>query len=395
MQTIFPEQPLSHNHRITADMSTPPSQPVPEIDDGSKPHLSYKCLLNQHTQKLRNPPPVYQTQNEGSDHLPRFRSTVWLDGVSYTSSSTFQQRKMAEMDVSKVAYMDITQKAKTEALDFIREDKLFCKSIMAEFAAKKNIGKPIYTTTQLEGSVPVFCSNLLFNGVTYPGDNGKSKKQAEQLVARSVIIKFLDSEDGNDMAAVVNCKLRQYHEMNKVLEIKTVQNGSNVLGAETGIGHDFTLTGSGTCTMVSSSVALESSLGQGTMLPTTSLSAGSPQPIIPQLSVEPVTLAAPIIIQPPTPPVSTISIVPEPSTSQVPVEPIKPSAEPLVLNPVQCTPVVSVPLVKIPTIDASNGIQQPMPEASCGQALVGETSNKRQHQKNKKNARKKRRADAQ
>ncbi|MFS7905691.1 putative double-stranded RNA-binding domain-containing protein [Helianthus anomalus] len=77
--------------------------------------------LQRVVQKLRKPPPVYQTQNEGSDHNPRFRSTVSVDGVSYTSSSTYQLRKVAELDVSRIAYTAITQKEKTEALQFIQQ----------------------------------------------------------------------------------------------------------------------------------------------------------------------------------------------------------------------------------------------------------------------------------
>ncbi|XP_076950875.1 uncharacterized protein LOC143623992 [Bidens hawaiensis] len=150
-----------------------------------------------------------------------FRSTVWVDGVSYTSSNTFRQRKNAEMDASRVAYIAIMQKDKTDALNFIREDKLFCKSVMAEYAAKKNIGRPVYETSQPEAPLPVFRSNLVFNGDTYPGDSAKSKKEAEQLVARSVIISFLASESGTDMADVVNSKFRQYQQ------ISNVQVGSN------------------------------------------------------------------------------------------------------------------------------------------------------------------------
>lgn len=88
---------------------------------GLKPHLFYKCLLNEHAQKQRKLPPVYNTQNEGFGHMPKFRSTVMFDGVSYTSTNTFQQRKMAEMDVSRIAYITITQKFKSDALQFIRE----------------------------------------------------------------------------------------------------------------------------------------------------------------------------------------------------------------------------------------------------------------------------------
>ncbi|GKF14032.1 hypothetical protein Tco_0055494, partial [Tanacetum coccineum] len=50
--------------------------------------------------------------NEGFAHIPKFRSTVFFDGVTYTSSKTFQQLKIAEMDASRIAYFAIKQKSK-------------------------------------------------------------------------------------------------------------------------------------------------------------------------------------------------------------------------------------------------------------------------------------------
>ncbi|KAK1433203.1 hypothetical protein QVD17_10111 [Tagetes erecta] len=432
METLLPAQPLPKNYQSIGLTSIPASQPPPEnahcsshpIAAGSKPHMLYKCLLIQLTQKLKKQPPLYRTQNEGSDHIPRFRSTVCVDGVSYTSSSTFKQRKMSEMDVSKVAYIAVTEKAKTDALHFIQEDKISCKAIMAEFAAKKNVRRPIYETAQLEAAIPVFRSNMLFNGVSYVGDNGKNKKESEQLVARSVIIKYLDSEYGLDMAIIVNCKLRQCHEMNKVQEI------NSVLQAQAGVGHNFAVTESRTNIIAESSAASESSLVQGTLVPATV----TPQPIIPQLSVQPITPAAPVVIQPPTqqlstgpinpavplviqPPTPQVStepinpaayVVTQPPTSQISVEPIKEVVEPLGLTPVPC-PVVnysSSPVVLVPKVESqatnlsSNVIQQPKTEPSPAQApeyipLMGETSNRKRSKKNKKNARKKMRPDAQ
>jgi len=50
-----------------------------------------------------------------------------------------------------------------------------------------NLEMPNYRTIQPQGAVPVFVSSLAFNGVTYTGDVGKSKKEAEQLAARAAI----------------------------------------------------------------------------------------------------------------------------------------------------------------------------------------------------------------
>lgn len=87
---------------------------------GEKPQL-YKRLLNEYAQKLWKQPPVYQTRNEGSGHEPRFRSTVWADGVSYTSPDTFKQRKTAEADATRIALFATMHKLKNEALRLVHE----------------------------------------------------------------------------------------------------------------------------------------------------------------------------------------------------------------------------------------------------------------------------------
>ncbi|KAL4590342.1 hypothetical protein LXL04_003271 [Taraxacum kok-saghyz] len=44
---------------------------------------------------------------------------------------------------------------------------------------------PTYETTESYSPIPVFRSSLVFNGVSYSGDKCKSKKEAEQSVARA------------------------------------------------------------------------------------------------------------------------------------------------------------------------------------------------------------------
>ncbi|GJR36879.1 hypothetical protein Tco_1212563 [Tanacetum coccineum] len=77
--------------------------------------------------------------------------------------------------------------------------------------------------------IPVFRSSVLFNGVNYQGDDCKSKKKAEQLVARVVILSCLDSESGNDIVDIINCKLSPLVELNKVHEINSVHKVTNVV----------------------------------------------------------------------------------------------------------------------------------------------------------------------
>ena len=54
-----------------------------------------------------------------------------------------------------------------------------------------NLEPPTYNTIQQEALLPVFTSSLVFNGVSYTGEAGKNKKEAEQLAARAVIVSLL------------------------------------------------------------------------------------------------------------------------------------------------------------------------------------------------------------
>lgn len=72
-----------------------------------------------------------------------------------------------------------------------KQDTVFCKSILNEFASKMQLQKPIYNTWQPQGLLPVFLSSLIFNGITYTGEIGRTKKEAEQLAARAVILSLM------------------------------------------------------------------------------------------------------------------------------------------------------------------------------------------------------------
>lgn len=74
---------------------------------------------------------------------------------------------------------------------FLLQDTTFCKSILNEYAVKMHLDKPAYNTIQPGGLIPVFVSSLVFNGVSYTGDKGRNKKEAEQLAARAIILSIL------------------------------------------------------------------------------------------------------------------------------------------------------------------------------------------------------------
>lgn len=81
---------------------------------GLPEQLMYKNRLQEYAQRSAIQLPMYKTVNEGSQHAPKFRSTVVVDGQIYTSPNTFLQRKIAEQDVSKLALEHISKKIKDE-----------------------------------------------------------------------------------------------------------------------------------------------------------------------------------------------------------------------------------------------------------------------------------------
>ncbi|KAI3430037.1 uncharacterized protein J3R85_008315, partial [Psidium guajava] len=195
--------PTSTQDSEQTQVSCPPPV-VPE-------HMMYKNRLQEYTQKLMVHFPIYNTINEGSQHAPKYRSTVFVDGKSFTSPDTFPQKKEAEQNVAQIALNLLSQKMKDEGCPLIHEDAIFCKSILNEYAAKMNLEMPNYTTIQPQGAVPVFASSLVFNGVTYTGDVGKSKKEAEQLAARAAIQSlYADSESKMVLLRTIKSKCKLY-----------------------------------------------------------------------------------------------------------------------------------------------------------------------------------------
>ncbi|XP_039043386.1 double-stranded RNA-binding protein 4-like isoform X2 [Hibiscus syriacus] len=185
--------------------------------------LMYKNRLQEFTQRSSIQLPVYQTFNEGPMHAPKFRSTVLVDGVTYTSESTFSNIKAAEQDVAKHALECISKKLKDEGCSLDQVDIMLCKSILNEFVVKTNLELPAYTTIQSEGLPPVFVSTLVLNGATYRGETGRTKKEAEQLAARAVIQSLLvDDRYVIVVSEIIRSKTKLQNASNKVKDSNIV-----------------------------------------------------------------------------------------------------------------------------------------------------------------------------
>lgn len=88
-------------------------------------HVSGPAMYKNHLQEFSlrsgNEFPVYQTINEGVLHTPKFRSTVRVAGMTYTSKSTFPQKKAAEQDVARLALESILEKTRKDGPSLVSE----------------------------------------------------------------------------------------------------------------------------------------------------------------------------------------------------------------------------------------------------------------------------------
>ncbi|XP_057760891.1 double-stranded RNA-binding protein 4-like [Arachis stenosperma] len=155
----------------------------------------HKNKLQEYLQKSGFPLPVYLTDNEGFAHAPKFRSTVVVNGREFKSRLTYSHRKEAEQDAAELALKIIIHDTNNIEECTVLPDLIYCKSILNEYAVRKNIGSPQYTTTQKSELHPVFISTLVFNGRIYTGQVGKSKKEAEQLAAFITIQSLLGTSN--------------------------------------------------------------------------------------------------------------------------------------------------------------------------------------------------------
>ncbi|KAJ1380642.1 Double-stranded RNA-binding domain [Sesbania bispinosa] len=134
-------------------------------------------------------------------------STVLVNGKEYKSRLTYPHRKEAEQEAAELALKSISDDIKNEECTIL-PDLMYCKSILNEYAVKRNLKIPQYITTQ-EGKLhPVFVSTLVFNGKSYTGKVGKSKKEAEQLAAFATVQSLLESNSCGYLHHIIKSKTK-------------------------------------------------------------------------------------------------------------------------------------------------------------------------------------------
>lgn len=232
-----PVAPVDNQAPVVSDDNQAQVTPAqPQLEAPSKPAVpQYKNYLQQYTQKEGLPLPVYQTAFDGALHSPQFRSTVVVNGASYTSSNVFPTRKAAEMDAARIALLSVLQEEDNCSID--QEELNFCKAILKEYADKINAEIPDYKTEKGDGLG--FTSSLTFNGKQYVGDEGRNKKESQHLAARAVIMSILDSDARGVISKIIKSKKKMLcpakgkvnnpcnaQDVGKLVGIQTISNVS-------------------------------------------------------------------------------------------------------------------------------------------------------------------------
>ncbi|KAL6507477.1 hypothetical protein OROGR_023672 [Orobanche gracilis] len=88
-----------------------------------------------------------------------------------------------------------------------------------------NRSAPTYTTNKTK-----FVSSLQFDGVTYTGQAGETKEEAEQFAACAAVQSILGSESSTTMFEIVKSKFKLYDALKKVKDSPNVVQDGNVPG---------------------------------------------------------------------------------------------------------------------------------------------------------------------
>ncbi|KAL5228301.1 hypothetical protein ABZP36_016566 [Zizania latifolia] len=164
--------------------SLPPPPPPP-----SENQLPSKNQLQIYAQKKNKQLPVYETIREGPPHACMFKSVVTVDGKAFESPQYCHTIKEAESTAAKLALMSLPQEeSSTEQVP-----SMSYKNLLQELAQKQGLSLPVYNTIS-DGSVhvPIFKSTVKFQGESFQGEPGNSKKQAELNAAKLAFQHFED-----------------------------------------------------------------------------------------------------------------------------------------------------------------------------------------------------------
>ncbi|XP_045816874.1 double-stranded RNA-binding protein 1-like [Trifolium pratense] len=99
----------------------------------------YKTQLQQLCQRQRWSLPEYSHMNEGLQHKPSYKASVVVNGVTFTSSDTFNSSKEAQNQAAMKAFYNFSSPPPSDT------DRL-SKNHLNNYARKNNLDPPVYKT---------------------------------------------------------------------------------------------------------------------------------------------------------------------------------------------------------------------------------------------------------
>lgn len=178
-----------------------------------------KNILQEYAQKNAMPLPVYNTVNESENHLPKFKSSVTINGVTYESASGFNNKKASQKAAAKAAVEGLQKQG--SLLQF--EERKRPKNALAELALKKNIPPPTYHFTR------TFTATVKINGASYTGGPASNPRDAANKAAFEAII-AIDPQSCNSLSPL---ELRENNDSeHRPAECNNVNNGSKHSNSE-------------------------------------------------------------------------------------------------------------------------------------------------------------------
>ncbi|KAL6607830.1 hypothetical protein ACP70R_040893 [Stipagrostis hirtigluma subsp. patula] len=145
----------------------------------------YKNQLQELAQRSCFNLPSYACIREGPDHAPRFKATVNFNGETFESPAFCSTLRQAEHAAAEVALNELSKRgpSSTLAAKVLDETGIY-KNLLQETAHRAGLKLPVYTTVRSgPGHTPVFTCTVELAGMTFTGNPGKTKKQAQKNAA--------------------------------------------------------------------------------------------------------------------------------------------------------------------------------------------------------------------
>ncbi|KAK6272443.1 hypothetical protein POUND7_009526 [Theobroma cacao] len=146
----------------------------------------YKAKLQELCQQKRWALPRYTSMKDGPDHIPRFKASVFLNGMSFHSSTSCKSCKEAQNDAAKSAFLHFISSSPAATPTPAKVVNIgFYKNLLQELTQREDFNTPEYKTMKCGvPHRPTFFSSVEVEGEVFYGKGEKSKKEAEINAAK-------------------------------------------------------------------------------------------------------------------------------------------------------------------------------------------------------------------